>query len=70
MQHLDIAEFSSFRTGSKWFAILHSSGGIDSHSTIVLDLAIAKYLYQRQDDDVWIWAQLGADSMVSTTAGL
>ncbi len=48
MQHLDIAELvrSALEVSGCDPSLI---GGIDSHSTIVLDLfALPKYLYQRQ----------------------
>lgn len=64
MQHLDIAELvrSALEVSGCDPSLI---GGIDSHSTIVLDLfALPSICISVKDDDVWIWAQLGADSMV------
>lgn len=64
MQHLDIAELvrSALEVSGCDPSLI---GGIDSHSTIVLDLfALPSICISVKDDDVWLWAQLGADSMM------
>ncbi|EKR7118401.1 SPI-1 type III secretion system chaperone SpaK, partial [Salmonella enterica subsp. enterica serovar Kentucky] len=55
MQHLDIAELvrSALEVSGCDPSLI---GGIDSHSTIVLDLfALPSICISVKDDDVWIW---------------
>lgn len=64
MQYIDIAQLvSSAMDCSGCDSSL--IGEIDGHSTIALDLYSLPCIYiSVTDNDVWIWSQLGADSMI------